>query len=319
MQKFVLYISMFFTLAFNAEGQNVKIASAFDTSRIYIGDQIRFKVTIDQPADLSLSILSFNDSLVKNIEILSGPEIDTIKRDGRIIIEHDYLITSFDSGHYQLSPVYAEIKYGNEIKRFYSDYTFLEVVRPDIAPPDNAKIFDIIAPYKAPVSLGEILPWLLAVLIAGALTYLAYRLYKKYKNKEVVEEVVKLTEPAHVIAFRELEKLKEEKLWQQGKVKLYYTRLTEILRQYIENRFSVNSLELTTDETLTMLLHSGFKKDKNFERLKNILQSADMVKFAKQSPDASEHETCFNESWSFVDDTKIIAAENDNLSEGGAE
>jgi hypothetical protein len=152
---------------------------------------------------------------------------------------------------------------------------------------------------------------------------LAYRLYKKYKRKAVVEEVVKLLEPAHIIAFRELEKLKDEELWQQGKIKLYYTRLTEILRQYIENRFGVNSLELTTDETLSMLLHSGFKKDKNFEQLKNILKGADMVKFAKYNPDASEHTICFFESWGFVDNTKQIAdeavvSENDNLQEGGA-
>jgi hypothetical protein len=309
---------------FNAKGQDVKVIAAFDTSRIYIGDQIKFKVTVDQPTDLPLSILSFKDSLIKNIEILSGPVIDTIKLNGRTIIEHNYLITSFDTGYYQLPPVYLETKSDNDVKRFYSDYTFLEVVRTDITPPNDVEIFDIIAPYKAPIGLGEILPWLLAALLAGMLAYLAFRLYKKFNNKKVVEDVVeKLSEPAHIIAFRELEKLKEEKLWQQGEIKPYYTKLTEILRQYLENRFGVNSLELTTDETLTMLLHSGFKKDKNFEQLKNILESADMVKFAKYNPTALDNETCFQESWNFIDNTKLIInesviAENDIFSEGGA-
>ena len=324
MQRLIFYISTIFILTVNVQGQDVKVAAAFDTSRIYIGDQIKFKIVVDQPADLPLSIISFKDSLIKNIEILSGPVVDTIlKRDERILLEHNYLITSFDSGFYQLSPVYAEIKNTDETKRFYSDYTFLEVIRTSIEPPDSAEIFDIIAPYKVPISLGEILPWLLLVTLVVILTYFAFRLYKKYKNKEIVEEVVKLPDPAHIIAFRDLERLKEEKLCQQGKTKLYYTKLTEILRQYLENRFGVNSLELTTDETLTMLLHSGFKKDENFERLKNILKGADMVKFAKYNPDLSENETCFNESWSFVDNTKHIAnetivSENDNSLEGGA-
>jgi hypothetical protein len=99
--------------------------------------------------------------------------------------------------------------------------------------------------------------------------------------------------------------------------------LTEILRLYLENRFSVNSLELTTDETLTMLLHSGFKKGKDFELLKNILEEADMVKFAKYNPEVSDNETCFQEAWNFVDNTKHIVNESivagsDNFSEGGA-
>jgi hypothetical protein len=141
--------------ALNAKGQDVTVAASFDTSKIYIGDQIKFKITVDQPTGISTIIPLFKDSLVNNIEILSGPVIDTIsKRDGRVVIEHDYLITSFYSGNYQLPPVYAEIKTDDEVKRFYSDYSFLEVMRTSIAPADSAAIFDIIAPYKAPITAG---------------------------------------------------------------------------------------------------------------------------------------------------------------------
>ena len=314
MRRLIFYISIILMPALTAEGQEVRVAAAFDSSRIYIGDQINFKITVEQPADLSTTIISFKDSLIKNIEILSGPAIDTVRsRDGRITIEHNYLITSFYANSYQLPPVYAEIENEDGIKRFFSDYTFLEVIRTSIAPADDAEIFDIIAPYKAPISAGEILPWLLLAALAGVLAYFAYRLYKKYNTKEVVEEVIKPSDPAHVIAFRELEKLKDEQLWQRGEAKLYYTKLTEILRQYLENRFGVNSLELTTDETLTALLRSGFKKDEDFKSLKNILKGADMVKFAKYNPEAAENEVYFLESWSFVNNTKLvetIAVEN---------
>jgi hypothetical protein len=117
------------------------------------------------------------------------------------------------------------------------------------------------------------------------------------------------TEPAHVIALRELEKLKAEKLWQNGETKKYYTRLTEILRRYLEDRFGVFSLELTTSETLEALIKTGFRKDESYNRLKSVLNEADLVKFAKYKPEPSENEQAFDNSRDFVDATKITSGE----------
>ena len=325
MNRIILTISIFFVSLLSVVGQDIKVTAAFDTSRIYIGDQIKFKIVVNQPADLPLTIVSFKDSLVRNVEILSGPVVDTTRKsNGAITVKHEYLITSFDAGEYQLSPVYAELENNDGVKRFYSDYTYLEALLIDIAPADStAKIFDIINPYKAPLSAGEILPWALIVLLIGALAYYAFRLYKKYKNKETPKEIITPSEPAHVIAFGELEKLKDEELWQKGEIKLYYTRLTEILRQYLENRFGVNSLELTTYETLSALLRTGFKKDENFGLLKQILEGADMVKFAKFFPTDSDNEASFQDAWNFIDNTKQLAVETatipetNNAAEGG--
>ena len=203
------------------------------------------------------------------------------------------------------------MKNENGMKRFYSDYSQLEVIRVKIAPADTvAKIFDIAEPYRAPVTVGEILPWVLIVTIIGALVWFAIRYIRKHKKSATGEETVINPDPAHVIAFRELEKLREEKLWQKGDIKIYYTRLTEILRLYLENRFSVFSLELTTRETLDTLLKTGFKKDGAYDQLKRVLTSADLVKFAKYNPDPAEHESLFQESWNFVLDTKEEAVIN---------
>jgi hypothetical protein len=203
-------------------------------------------------------------------------------------------------------PVYAEIRNENGIKRFYSDYALLEVIRVKITPRDSsAKIFDIIKPYRAPVTLGEILPWVLLVLLAAALILVIIRLLKRFKKTARHEEVVVNPDPAHVIAFRDLEKLKNEQLWQKGEVKSYYSRLTEILRQYLENRYSVYSLEMTTSETLDELIKTGFKKDDLYTMLKTILNGSDLVKFAKYKPEPSENESHFENSWAFVDKTKV--------------
>jgi hypothetical protein len=312
MKKLFFLICLFISIISSSFGQEVKVTSSFDTSRIYIGDQIKFTITVDQPADIRLSLPSFKDTLIKNIEILSGPVVDSSSRQsGRIKIIENYLITSFDSGFYQIPPVFAEMKNENGMKRFYSDYSQLEVIRVKIAPADTvAKIFDIVEPYRAPVTIGEVLPWVLIVTIIGALVWFVIRYIQEHKKSGNDLETVINPDPAHVIAFRELEKLREEKLWQKGDIKIYYTRLTEILRLYLENRFSVYSLELTTRETLDTLLKTGFRKDGSYNRLKTVLTTADMVKFAKYNPEPSEHESLYQDSWNFVLDTKEEAVIN---------
>jgi hypothetical protein len=306
MKKLILSIVLFISIISSSIGQEVKITSSFDSTRIFIGDQIKFTITVDQPSGLMLTLPVFKDTLCKNIEIISGPRIDSISsQTGRLKIIQKYLITSFDSGRYQVNPVFAETKNEGGLKRFYSDYSILEVVRVKIAPADTtAKIFDIIKPYKAPITLGEVLPWILIAAITGILIWTAVRFLRKLKKSKTGTEPFVPTDPAHVIAFRELERLKNEELWQKGEIKKYYTNLTEILRQYLENRFSVYSLELTTAETLDALVKNGFKKDGSYNDLKTVLTGADLVKFAKYNPVAVENESHFQNSWNFVLATK---------------
>jgi len=292
---------------FFVHGQDITVSAAFDTSRINIGDQINFSVTVNQPVGVEVNLPLFRDTLSKNIEILSGPETDsTIIEDNRLRINTRYLITSFDSGMYFVKPVYAELKGEGSVKRFFSDYSILEVTRVKMTPPDTAsKIFDIVGPYKAPVTLGELMPWILLSLLVALFAWLIYRYAGRFRKKPQAAEVPEIIEPAHIIAFRELERLKEEKLWQAGETKKYYTRLTEILRQYLENRFRVYSLELTTSETLDALVKTGFRKDETYAVLRSVLNEADLVKFAKYKPEPAENDLSFENSWSFVLKTKV--------------
>jgi hypothetical protein len=317
MKKLILSIFLFISIISSSIAQEVKITSSFDSARIFIGDQIKFTVTVDQPSNLRLTLPVFKDTLCKNIEIISGPRIDSISsQNGRVKIIQKYLITSFDSGRYQVQPVFAETKNEGGLKRFYSDYSILKVLRVKIAPADTtAKIFDIIKPYKARVTIGEVLPWLLIAAITGVLIWTALRFLRKLKKSKTGIETFIPTDPAHVIAFRELESLKNEELWQKGEIKKYYTKLTEILRQYLENRFRVYSLELTTAETLEALFKTGFKKDGSYNNLKTVLTGADLVKFAKYNPVASDNESHFQNSWNFVLATKENEIETGSVEE----
>lgn len=307
MKRLILIILIIAVCLTKGHGQDVTVTAAFDTSRIYLGDQIFFTVKVNQPPGLRLEIQTFRDSLYKKIQILTGPVRDTTKiKNGALNIIDKYLVTSFDSGIYEVPPVYAEIKENNGIKRYYSEYSPLEVMRVKMTPPDSSsKIFDIIKPYGAPVTLMELIPWIFLAIAVAFIVFIIIRLLKRYRRTETKEIYVKNPDPAHVIAFRELEKLKNEKLWQNGEVKTYYSRLAEILRIYLENRYSVYSMEMTTSETLEVLLRSGFKKDANYALLKSVLNGSDLVKFAKYKPEPSENEMHFENAWSFVDATRI--------------
>lgn len=302
-----IYTGLFlFCCLLPLDAQEVNVRARFDTSRIYIGDQINYTVTVDQPAGISLDIVSAKDTLVKGIEILSGPLTDTLALDNdRLRIVQSYLITSFDSGFYEVPPRYAELILESGIRRYYSDYAALEVVRVNITPPDTASgIFDIIGPYGAPLTFGEIVPWILLAALSAVLIWVVLRLMKRFRKARPGYEPVIIREAAHVIAFRELEKLRDQKLWQKGEVKNYFSRLTEIVRQYLEDRYGVFSLELTTSETLEKLLKTGFKKDDTYIILRDILNAGDLVKFARYKPDPSENEFHFENSWKFVDMTR---------------
>jgi hypothetical protein len=317
MKRYTTTLLCIFIYLSASRAQEVSVAAAFDSSRIFIGDQTWFTVTIDKPVSYILAIPVFRDSLMSHIEILKGPSIDTsFLKDGRLRIRQKYLVTSFDSGYYQFPPVYAEMSAESGIKRFYSDYSRLEVIRVNITPPDTtAKIFDIIAPYKAPLTAGEVLPWLLLLLLLCVAVWYIIRLIKMMKMRKSGEEIVINPDPAHVIAFQQLQQLEADKLLERGEIKDYYTRLTGIVRLYLENRYKIFSLELTTIETLSELTRAGFREDESYRKLRTVLTGADLVKFAKYNPEPSENEVQFKFAWEFVEATKVEFEEPGNMDE----
>ena len=120
MKKFLFLILLSVTIVSSLSGQDVKITTSFDSTKIYIGDQIKYIITVDKPANLRLALPVLRDTLCKNIEILSGPKVDsTAIKDGRIKVVQKYLITSFDSGRYQVPPVFAEAKNQGGTGRHY--------------------------------------------------------------------------------------------------------------------------------------------------------------------------------------------------------
>ncbi len=301
-----LIMSCFSMSSASLYSQDVRVSAKPDTTAILIGDQIWFTVTVDKPGGLILNHLRLRDTLVNKIEILQGPVSDTLSSsDNRVVIRDRYLITSFDSGRYEIPPFYAEMVSDEGVKRFYSEYSYLSVKRSDIAPQDTTMhFFDIIPPYKAPITIGELLPWFLAVIALAAIAYFVVKYFmnrKKESDEVIADDVV---EAAHILAYRNLEKLKGEKLWQKGEYKEYYTRLSDIVRVYIDMRFSMNSMESTTGEIMDEISVFEVVEGEPADSLRQVLELADMVKFAKFKPDSSDCELSMEQAWSFISMTR---------------
>ena len=111
--------------------------------------------------------------------------------------------------------------------------------------------------------------------------------------------------PAHIVAITALEKLHNEKLWQNNKHKLYYSGLSDILRTYLAGRFEVGAMEMTTDEISDALRTLDIEEGQKMSLLA-VLRDADLVKFAKVEPEASENELAYNRAYYFVDETKPV-------------
>jgi hypothetical protein len=167
-------------------------------------------------------------------------------------------------------------------------------------------IFDIKGVQEPPFVFGDYILEILLFLFVYALVLLVIWLVlrKKYHVARETDKPAGPLLPPHVVAMMELDRLKSEKIWKRGKSKEYYTELSDILRKYIFRRFQINALEMTTDEILAL-----FKRDKNmqsvYQNLRQILQLADLVKFAKIQPLENENELSIMNSYLFVNQTKI--------------
>jgi len=306
MRKIFITSAAFIFACLALTAQDIKVTAKPDTSALLIGDQTGFTVTADIPAGLSAYLSSPSDTLAGKIIILRKDPRDTsLSADGSMRITDRYLVTSFDSGSYAIPPFYAEITSGDSLRRYYSDYSFLDVVRPDVTPQDTTDvIFDIIPPRGAPVTFREVLPWIIIILITSLIVWLLARFLPRNPLKRFIRPPAP-PEPAHIVALRDLQALKEEGLWQKGEIKEYYSRLSDIIRRYLDNRYGISSPELTTDETVRMLQKAAVTTTGQMALVKELLSISDMVKFAKYLPDSGVHETSIEGAVRFVDETRV--------------
>lgn len=182
---------------------------------------------------------------------------------------------------------------------------------------DTSKgIKDLKPPLTVPYTLEEILTAAALVLVVALLLFFGYRYYRKRMRRSGRNVYVPPPRPAHVIALEKLGLLKERRLWQQGKIKEYYSAVTEIVRQYFENRYGIPALEETTDEIIGGLQRVPVRQQV-LQEMEKVLRRADLVKFAKHQPSMSEHEEMMTVAYAVVEMTKAVQPAPADGTKGG--
>ncbi len=307
LRNYIIAVSALFFFAGQLLAQNGNnTVSVIDRDTILIGDQIKWSIRIPAEELEKTSGFMLPDKpgeIMRGVEILGGVTLDTLSLKNRVPeIEASVLITSFDSGSYQLPPfpIYLKRTDGT-LDTLDMKAPKLEVLTIQV---DTASFepYDIKGQMTYPITFAEILPWILIVLGILLISYLVYRYvgYLRAKRAGKLSEVHK--DPPHIIALRELDLLRGRKLWQEGKEKEYYTVITDILRAYLEARYSIQAMEKTSNEILEELSGKNMKPEQ-FQELSDLFSLSDLVKFAKYTASREENENAIPVAVRFVNST----------------
>ncbi|MCB0401746.1 MAG: hypothetical protein KDD41_06660 [Flavobacteriales bacterium] len=307
--KKLLTILMLLIAATAMQGQSVEVSSSIDTNYLLFGEQtqIHLKVRYQLAGKtVNLKFPQIIDTLSEFVEVIHTSPIDTSypDKDDLTLVEQtqSITITSFDSGYYKLPPFLFMVE---DDTLSTTEELFIDVQ--PVAVDTTKAIFDIKKPIEEPFSMIDWLKenwiWIVAILIVLIVIFVLIR-YLKNRPQVVVEEAAPEI-PIHVLALQRLEELREQKLWQSGKVKTYHSELSEILRSYLEDRYAMHALENTTDEIMQFLRFQPIQPD-ILVKLQQTLTLADLVKFAKEQPLAAENELSMLNAMEFINQTKLI-------------
>ena len=257
------------------------VKAEIDTTNIRIGEQFQLKISVDETQNVIIPKIQ-----LKGLEVIDSTRIDTIKNS----LIRRYILTGFDSGAFYIPQQQIFVKN----QAFLTDSLLINIATIAI---DTTKLkkFPIKSIKKEPYTFDDFRIYIYLILAILAIIGFWIYWFVIRKRKETEDAPTYRTLPPFEEAILRLNELDEKLLWQNNKIKEYYSELTEIVRGYIERELKVPALENTTDEVLAMI--KDFKNADSIEtsketikKLKDLLQEADLVKFAKSKPLAIEIE-----------------------------
>ena len=281
----------------------IVVSASIDSTMLMIGDQTAMHLQVTQEANEQVQIPVFGETLQEGIEIVDRGALDTTTLpDGRLQVQQNLMLTSFKDSLFAIQP----IAFVSGEDTFWTEPMALNVIQP-FEVDSSLAITDIKDIERAPIWWWGIIRWILLGALALALAVGGWYLWKWYEKRRKPEEEEinpELLRPADEVALEKLDEIKAAKIWKDGKVKQYQTELTDVVREYIGRRFGVQSTEKTSDETLQAMKTLIDKP--LYERLKGMLQLADLVKFAKWHTTPDENEQALTTAYEFVYETKIV-------------
>lgn len=291
---------MLFALAHSTLCAQVIVEAHTDTASILIGEQIqmRVKCTVNAGQKVKFPSYSPQQQIVQGVEVVGNGSIDTLVLNNgkRLELTRRYTITSFDSAMYQIPPFKVEVD-GKTYASRNGVGLKVSTVAVDLQHPEKFNGPHAVVEQPFEWSWTMWLCALLCVAMLAAVVALAVRLTDpKLITRRVI---INPPTPAHITAINNIEQIKRKPA---DDVKLYYMELTEALRTYIEKRFGFNAKEMTTNEIVRHLYETN--NEEAMTELKSVLETADLVKFAKHKTTLTEQDQSLMSAMSYVQTTK---------------
>ena len=285
------------------------VRARVEPDSVFIGDRFDYVIEIDKDLVQTTHFPTFSakDGMVELVEELP---VDTLKRDGRRLrIAKRYRLAAFQEGLINMGAagvVYAD---KNIVDTLYATDSLVLKVGTFQIDSTSQSIYDLKPQLTLKFKLAEIrgyIAWGLLIALLVALAIYGLHRYLEARGRHL-KDLFKPAppEPPHVVAIKALEALHHQKLWQNNKHKLYYSTLTDILRTYIAGRWEVGAMEMTSDEIITAMRQEELPEKARMD-LTSVLMDADLVKFAKFTPEAEQNESDYTKVYYFVEETKPV-------------
>lgn len=286
-----------------AYAQKTLLDVTVDSAAILIGEQTVLHLTLTTDKDKAVQLVIPRDTLMAGVEVLDVLKADsTLIENERLLIKQDVLVTSFDSSLFLLPPFMAI----DGVDTVYSNQVALKVSTIPVNTDKPEEFYDIKDVWTPPFVVADYYPLIFGLLLGLFLICVIAYVIKRLRNRQSIIPFKKPEPklPPHELAIRELDEIKQQKLWQQGRSKEYYTLVTDTLRRYLADRFGINAMEMTSAEILDILRKQS-DASAVYENLKQIMQLSDFVKFAKMNPLPDENDQSMKNAYLFIDQTKL--------------
>lgn len=287
----------------------IAVTASVDSVSVLMGDRTHIRVNIDMPESSARDarIVDFpiippgSDYLPWNgVDLIDVDSASTITNGNRHIV-YDFTIQAFDPGTVTIPPFAVLGEAGADTA--FSNVLTLKVIPVDV---DSLETINPLESIVSPATkwydyIPNWLFWTLLTLVLVAAGIVCAAVFLKNKEEEIIRKAAPI--PPYDLAVSRLQSLRSRNLAESGHEKEYYTELVDILRQYLEGRFSINAMEMTSTQ-IVRALRSNPKTRMSADQIKSVLAIADFVKFAKVRPLPDDNVKAYSRAFDFVEQTK---------------
>lgn len=304
---YILFVAGFLLFAVPGQAQksNISIESRVDKSRITIGDLITYTLTVRHAPEIEVKEIPIAANLgmfeVRDYKIHEPRRID-----GQLSQQYDYVISTFETGEFVIP--FLEVRYSAQgdttVKALQTEE--IKIFVESMKPSETGDIRDIKPPVEIPRNYRQLI--IVAAIVIGliALALFIFLLIKRYRaGKSLLARRPKPPRPPDEVALESLDALIQKDLLRQGRVKQFYIEISEIIRRYIEGRFDIIALEMTTHQLLQQMRQRELEAQ-HIDMMTELMELSDLVKFAKYHPDENENQQIVRLAYDFIHQTRIV-------------